>query len=52
MPTISTSGFVFLVGLAVCVRDFIRDRNGRKYWLILACLMTLLLIARFRCLPE
>jgi len=52
MPYLSTSGFVFLICLALCVRDFIQDRKGRKYWLTLAALMSLLIIARFWFLPE
>jgi hypothetical protein len=49
---ISMTGFVFSACVALSVRDFIQDREGRKYWLILASLMTLLVVARFAFLPE
>ena len=52
MPYICTSGFIFLVCLVLNVRDFIQDRKGRKYWLIYVAMMTLLVVARFRFLPE
>jgi hypothetical protein len=52
MPYLSTSGVAFLICVALCVRDFIQDPKGRKYWLILAALMMLFITARFRFLPE